>query len=479
MRASLQLRLGQQLAMTPQLRQAIRLLQLSAQELQDEIRQALESNVMLVPDETGTAPNSEQDSDSPASESASDSATDSEWELQQDGLANDWPDAPERADPWQEPAWDPMENMAAANGGLQEHMRWQIRLSGFSPLEMGIAEAIVDGLDDDGYLTEPLDDIAAATGAKPDVAEQVLHRIQAMDPPGVGARDLSECLLAQLRLAPPSDIRDTAMKLVAVHLEALARPQHAALAKTLARSEADVDAAIALVRTLNPRPGSAVEGEGPEYVIPDVILVRRDNRWAVELNGAVTPRLSVNQQYLRMMRAAPERSPGMQALLQEARWLIRSLGVRNDTLSRVSQAIVDYQQAYFDHGDEAMRPLILREIADQVELHESTVSRVTANKYLHTPRGTLPLKFFFSQQLASGDGDSTSAVAVRAMIRKLIEKENPAKPMSDKRIADTLSNQGIQVARRTVTKYREAMRIPASYDRKNPLKGRSTSTLTR
>ncbi|HEX7047806.1 MAG TPA: RNA polymerase factor sigma-54 [Gammaproteobacteria bacterium] len=473
MKPSLQLRLGQQLAMTPQLRQAIRLLQLSMQELQQEVHQVLEANVMLLADDgNGDSTDSPEDT---AADSDVDSFDDNaDFELDHDGLAEDWPETAS-ADSWQDPGYDPMENMSAGEGGLREHLLWQIRLSRFDSEELAVAEAIADGLNDDGYLTESLDDICHALNVDDETGERVLHRIQAMDPPGVGARDLPECLSAQLRLLPPSPERDTALNLVQHGLELLARADAARLAEQFSRPVEHMRAALDLIRGLNPKPGTAVAGEKTEYVVPDALLVKREGRWKVELNNAVTPRLKLNEEYARLLRQADSRSPQIQAQLQEARWLIRSLSVRNDTLTRVSQAIVDRQQKFFDEGETAMSPLVLRDIATEVELHESTVSRVTANKYLHTHRGTLPLKYFFSSQIPANDG-GRSSIAVRALIRKLIDQENPRRPLSDQKIAAILIDEGIRVARRTVTKYRESMRIPASYDRKGDIIRRPAST---
>ncbi|HEX6929079.1 MAG TPA: RNA polymerase factor sigma-54 [Gammaproteobacteria bacterium] len=470
MKPSLQLRLGQQLAMTPQLRQAIRLLQLSMQELQQEVQQILESNVMLLPDDGGSdtaeSPAADADSDTPEND-------DTDFDLEHDGL-DDWPESAP-ADPWQDPGFDLLDNMAAGAGGLREHLLFQIRLSRFDADELAVAEAIADGLNDDGYLVESLHDICQALGIDGETGERVLHRIQAMDPPGVAARNLSECLAAQLRLLPPSSGRDIALELVCSGLEQLARADAARLAEQFSRPVADVRAALELIRGLNPKPGTAIAGEKTEYIVPDALLVKREGRWRVELNNAMTPRLKLNEEYARLLRQADARSPQMQAQLQEARWLIRSLAVRNDTLTRVSQAIVDRQQRFFDEGETAMSPLVLRDIAEEVELHESTVSRVTANKYLYTHRGTLPLKYFFSSQIPASDG-GRSSIAVRALIRRLIDQENPQRPLSDQKIAAILTDEGIQVARRTVTKYRESMRIPASYDRKGDIIRRPAST---
>ena len=468
MKASLQLRLGQQLAITPQLRQAIRLLQLSAQELQQEVQQALTSNVMLQPDDS--------------SQLDSDRGSDADTDIREDHSreepghedfehldSSDWGDTPTRADPWAESSGDFLENLAGSEGeSLHDHLLWQLRLSDLSGKRLALAEAIIDALDDDGYLREDLDVLAAAVGLAGDDAEAVLARVQAMDPPGIAARDLRECLLAQLRLLQSGPVTDLARDIVDKHLDSLARGSNV-LARAIAMPADDVAEALELIQSLEPRPGSAIDNSRPDYLIPDVLLVQREDGWGVELNSNVVPRLRLNQEYVRLLKQSRERSDDMQAQLQEARWLIRSLSIRNDTLQRVSQTIVEHQQEFFERGEEAMQPLLLKDVAAVVDLHESTVSRVTANKYMHTPRGMLPLKFFFSQPLGTGDG--TSTVAVRAMIRRLIDGENPVQPLSDRRIVDRLNEKGIRVARRTVTKYREAMRIPASYARKSLERG--------
>lgn len=474
MKASLQLRLGQQLAITPQLRQAIRLLQLSAVELQAEVQQALTSNVMLLPED-----DSQQDTPSAVSDSGSatntDTPTTAETAADVDYRADtsDWGKGPNRADPWSDHAPDYIDNLAGDSGeGLRDHLLWQLRLSDLGGRQLELAEAIIDALDDAGYLRESLEVLAEAIGISAGTAETVLHRVQAMDPPGIAARDLRECLLAQLRLIAPGDTTSLARRIVEDHLESMARSGNDTLARKLRASPEETVAALELIRSLDPRPGAGMDDSRPDYLVPDVLVIRRENGWSVELNSNVVPRLRLNEEYVRLLKQSRERSGDMQGQLQEARWLIRSLSIRNDTLQRVSETIVGHQQGFFDHGEEAMKPLILRDVAEAVDLHESTVSRVTANKYMHTPRGTLPMKYFFSQEL-SGSAGGLSAVAVRAMIRKLIDDENPVRPLSDRKIADTLDGKGIRVARRTVTKYREAMRIPASYARKSLASRRS------
>lgn len=470
MKASLQLRLGQQLAITPQLRQAIRLLQLSALELQQEVQQALTSNVMLQPDD-GSQQDDDRDGSNeaePAVESREDSSESPRDDFEHLD-SRDWGDTPTRADPWSGSGEDYLENLAGNEGeSLHDHLLWQLRLSDLSGKRLALAEAIIDALDDDGYLREDLDVLAAATDVAASNAEAVLARVQAMDPPGIGARDLRECLLAQLRLLQGGPVTDLAREIVDKHLDTLARGSNA-VARAMSVPSDEIAEALELIQSLEPRPGSAIDNTRPDYLIPDVLLTHREDGWGVELNSNVVPRLRLNEEYVRLLKRSSERSEDMQAQLQEARWLIRSLSIRNDTLQRVSQAIVERQQGFFARGEEAMQPLLLKDVAAVVDLHESTVSRVTANKYMHTPRGTVPLKYFFSQPLGAGDG--TSTVAVRAMIRKLIKSENPVQPLSDRRIVDRLNDKGIRVARRTVTKYREAMRIPASYARKSLERG--------
>lgn len=469
MRASLQLRLGQQLAMTPQLRQAIGLLQLSAQELQAEVRQALENNVMLMPGDDVAASESADEYATASTESS-----DSDYTLDTDGL-NDWPSDESPADNWLGNQADPFENLAAAGESLQDHLRWQIGLGSLTSMQADIADAIIDALGEDGYLRDPLDAVVSHLDIPIDAAEAVLRLVQTLDPAGVGARDLRECLQIQLNTRTPGAVRDIASRIIATELEAMARDSAARLAHRLKLGEPQVNQALELIRSLDPRPGNRISNGSTDYVVPDLLLVHHDNRWDVVLNSAITPQLTVNQRYLGLLRQSREKSETLQAQLQEARWLIRSIKARNDTLSRVAREIVSRQQDYFHNGDEAMKPLLLRDIADATELHESTISRVTSNKYLLTPRGTLSLKYFFSPSLPAARGSDTSAIAVRAIIRRLINEENPSRPLSDMKIADELTDRGIRVARRTVTKYREAMHIPASHERKSPLAG-NTST---
>lgn len=458
MKPALQLRLGQQLSMTPQLQQAIRLLQMSAVELKAEIQTALESNLML-----------EQLEDDAPEEAGDERAT-------RDGddfVGTDWDPA--------EPTWsstpagglaDALEWQAAEPEGLREHLLWQLELTPFTPLDAAIAATIIDCIDEDGYLKASIADIASAllgeTEAGDDEIEAVLHRIQQFDPVGVGARDLRECLQVQLGQLPPGTSGLTlAGRIVDGNLDDLAAGRLDTLRTCLSADAAALDDAIALVRNLNPRPGSSVAADDTQFVVPDVLVVRRDDRWAVELNPDLAPRLRINPYYAELARKPASADDGacMRSHLQEARWFLKSLQNRAQTLLRVATFIVEHQLAWLDQGDTAMKPLVLRDVAEALEMHESTISRVTANKYLHTPRGVFEFRHFFSGQLGTTDG-GTSATAVRAQIRRLLADEDPLKPLSDGRIAELLADRGMRVARRTVAKYREGMSIPPAATRR-------------
>lgn len=448
MKQAFQLRIGQHLTMTPQMQQAIRLLQMSALELKAEIQTALESNLML-----------EQVEDDGAAEP--EAAAPAEVELPEPG----WSSEPSSA-------YDPPEWQAAAPDGLAEYLRWQVDLTPFTQLDAQIATVLLDYIGDDGYLKVPLDEIQSALPsdleAGLDEVEAVLHRIQRFDPVGVGARTLSECLTVQLSQLP-SDThgRALAMRIAAEHLEALGAGKLDGIAARLDVGRDAVDQAVALLRSLNPRPGSQIASTVTEYVVPDVLVNRRDDRWVVELNPDLLPRLRINPYYARLARgrAAGDDRDCMRDHLQEARWLLKSLQSRAHTLLKVAGFIVEHQSEYLEHGDTAMRPLVLREVAEALEMHESTVSRVTANKYMHTPRGVVEFRHFFSSQLGGANG-GTSGTAARARIRKLISDEDAGMPLSDGRIAELLAGMGLQVARRTVAKYREAMSIPPATERR-------------
>jgi len=476
LKATLQLRLGQQLTMTPQLQQAIRLLQLPALDLQQHIREALESNVMLESlddstEPTGTFESLDAEPAPPAPETAAERAPEperAEVEIADDAWAEQTTGPSET--PWSGDGDRSQEFSDQRGQTLQEHLVWQIELAGLEPRDLAIARAVIDAVNDDGYLRDSLEEIRA--NLMPEVSceladvERVLVQVQSLDPPGVGARSIGECIalqLAQLDAGTPG--LELAHKLAGGHLDAIAEQQYALLKRTLRVSDEDLEHALALVRSCHPRPGSVIHSSTAEYVVPDVFVRRTDSGWSVEINPATLPRIRVNQSYAGMLGRSSDHA-NLRAQLQEARWLLRSLEIRNDTLLKVARCIVQRQAAFFEHGDEAMQPMILRDVAESVEMHESTISRVTTAKYMHTPRGVYEFRHFFSSQVAGSDGTGTSSTAIRAKIRKLISQEDPSSPLSDSKIAEILSQEGIPVARRTVAKYREAMQLAPSNERK-------------
>ena len=484
LKPALQLRLGQQLTMTPQLQQAIRLLQLPVLELQAQIREALETNVMLEAEdesgslETGDAPEPTYESPAPTPEipeaSSAEQSERAEAEQPLDIVEDqDWSDSqstgPSEA-PWSGDD-DHSQDFSDARGEtLQEHLTWQLEMSRLSERDMRIGAAIIDAINDDGYVIEPLDEIArnlqpeiVATAAE---VERVLKHVQAMDPAGVGARSVSECIELQLRqLDPDTPGRETALAIAAGYLDQVAEQQYALLRRQLRVTEEEMENALVLVRACQPRPGSSVHSVPAEYIVPDVFVRRTERGWAVEINPASLPRIRVNQSYAGLIGRGGDHAM-LRTQLQEARWLIRSLEIRNETLLKVARCIVQRQSAFLEHGDEYMQPMILKDVAEAVQMHESTISRVTTNKYMHTHRGVFEFRYFFSSHVAASDGTEMSSTAIRAKIRKLVAAEEPDKPLSDSRIADILSREGVLVARRTVAKYREALGIPPSSERK-------------
>ena len=478
LKPSLQLKLGQQLTMTPQLQQAIRLLQLPALELQAHIRELLETNVMLEPTDEGEseAPEAPEPGDLAQASEPLEEGTQAAAEGPRETvevLDEDWGGASAGSG---ESAWsgdeeDRQQDFADAAGqSLQEYLLWQLELDKLGPRELAIARAIVDAINDDGYLTESLDEIAETL--KPEVhasseeIESVLAGVQELDPPGVAARSIGECIELQLRqLDPATPGMTTAVEIARHHLEQLAGRDLATLKRELRTSEEDLAEALALVRACHPRPGATVSTSAPQYVVPDVFVRRTEHGWAVEINSATLPRVRLNHSYANLLgRSASHAS--LRAQLQEARWLLKSLEIRHETLIKVARSIVERQVSFLEHGEEHMRPMILKDIAEAVGMHESTISRVTSGKYMHTPRGVFELRYFFSSQIEGADGSGTSSTAIRAKIRKLVKEEDPLAPLSDGRIAELLSAEGIPVARRTVAKYREAMSIPSSGERK-------------
>jgi RNA polymerase sigma-54 factor len=458
LKPALQLKLGQTLTMTPQLQQAIRLLQLPVLDLSAQIQDALEENVMLEMEDLPDVPKTTADTTAEIETiRAEDSWQSSAMERIQDG------------------GWNgegrPNNEFADQSGQtLREHLLWQLELEDFTPREALIGEALIDAINDDGYLTSELGDITGfideETGVSLDEIENALAKVQRLDPVGIGARSLSECIVLQLRQLDASTPGvELAIRMAIDYLPQIANQEYGEIRRALRTSEESFDVALALVKSCNPKPGQAVSAVAAEYVIPDVFVRKIDGRWQVEVSASGIPRLSVNQQYAKLLRGSGDHA-ALRTQLQEARWLVRSLEIRNETLMKVATSIVERQREFLEHGDEAMKPLILRDVAESIGMHESTISRVTTNKYMHTPRGVFEFKHFFSSHLSTADGADQSSTSVRAKIRKLIGAENPAKPLSDSKIAATLEKEGISVARRTVAKYREAMRILSSSERK-------------
>jgi RNA polymerase sigma-54 factor len=472
---ALQLKLGQHLTLTPQLRQAIRLLQLSSIELDQEITTALESNPLLERPEDAE----------PVQETTAEGETPERTEAE----AVESPKAEEPEEYAPEPEW-PEDDYSSGSGSgnnsedgeresvagaitedLQDHLLWQLNLTPMSSRDRNIGVAIIEGIGEDGYLSESVEAIQAAL--RPEIEagaeeiEAVLHRIQRFDPLGVAARSLSESLLVQLSaLDPETEGLELARRIVTGHLEALAKLGPDKLAGQLGAGIEEMTCAVSLVRSLDPRPGAQIASSAPEYVSPDAYAYRHNGVWKVALAPGCRPQLGINRHYESLIaRAGKGDAAYLRGQLQEARWLIKSLMTRADTVQRVAGCIVKHQTGFLEHGPEAMRPLVLREVADELGLHESTISRVTTRKYLHTPRGTFEFKHFFSSSLATTDGGSASSTAIQAMIKRLIEQEDPRRPLSDAKLADDLKAAGITVARRTVAKYREAMNIPSSNER--------------
>ncbi|WP_336366300.1 RNA polymerase factor sigma-54 [Marinobacter sp. C2H3] len=511
MKASLQLKLGQSLTMTPQLQQAIRLLQLSTLDLQQEIQQALDSNPMLETSEDDDhgdhedgQGNDARDDGAEARETATtdtETGSDPQDDWGAEDITTDWTpesnaDSTIPDDLPVDTAWDDIYQSAPASSSrnddegdngdfesrnsatetLQDHLLWQLNLTPMSDRDRAVAHSLLDAVDDRGYLTSTLEDIHAGlsdeTDEDPlelDEVEAVLRRLQHFDPPGVFARDLQECLLIQLNQLPPDTPWLAQARLVVTHyINLLGNRDYAQLLRRSRLKEDQLRDVLALITSLNPRPGDVIDQGEPDYVIPDVIVRKNEGRWRVELNPEIAPRIRVNAGYAALIRRADSSADNtyLRDQLQEAKWFIKSLQSRNETLLKVATRIVEHQQGFLDHGEEAMKPLILSDIAQAVEMHESTISRVTTQKYMHTPRGIFELKYFFSSHVSTDEGGECSSTAIRAMIRKLIGAETPKKPLSDSKIAAMLGEQGIKVARRTVAKYREAMHIPPSNERK-------------
>jgi RNA polymerase sigma-54 factor len=467
--------------MTPQLQQAIRLLQLSSLELQAEIQEALETNPLLDVEEDYDYDenNSQRKEDDQASRDISqlenqdipeDLPVDTKWEDMYDNQHVSSIGSAPMGDSDME-----RDNQDESGDTLQQHLLWQMRLTHFTETEEAIATMIIDSVEDDGYLKTTLEDIQQSLGeefaeTELDEIETVLHRIQHFDPVGVAARDLRECLLIQLRVYEANGLphMDQLRELVDKHLDTLAKRDYAQIKRALKVSDDELTDLVRSIQLLNPRPGSLIQTNNTEYIVPDVYARRFKGQWQLSLNPDNAPRLQIAEHYAQLINRADNSAENtyLKNNLQEARWFLKSLQSRNETLLRVTEAIIERQKDFLDHGEEAMKPLVLADIAEAVEMHESTISRVTTRKYLHTPRGIFELKYFFSSHVSTDAGGECSATAIRAIIKKLVAAENPRKPLSDSKIADILGEQGINVARRTIAKYRETLAIAPSNERK-------------
>ncbi|MBC3765244.1 RNA polymerase factor sigma-54 [Neptunicella marina] len=481
MKPSLQLKFSQQLTMTPQLQQAIRLLQLSTIDLQQEIQEALDANPLLEVEENHDLPDSDKNNSD--NEHTDADAMESGEALEKNELPDELPI---------DSTWDEYYSASSApaapisgeddqiyqgetTDNIQEHLLWQMRLTHFSETDVAIATAIIDSIDESGYLTVSTEEILASMDDDEidlDEVNCVLKRIQMFDPIGVGARNPTECLMVQLaQFADDTPWLNEARLLITEYMDLLASKDYRTLMRKTRLNEEQLRETIRLIQNLNPRPGNALITAEPEYVIPDVSVMKKNGRWVVELNPDSLPKLNVNQQYAAMSRNAKNSSDSqfIRSHMQEAKWFIKSLQSRNETLLKVSNCIVQQQQGFFEYGPEAMKPMVLNDVAEMVDMHESTISRVTTQKYMHTPRGIYELKYFFSSHVATENGGECSSTAIRALIKKLVAAETPSKPLSDSKIADLLADQGIKVARRTIAKYRESLMIPPSNQRKSLL----------
>jgi RNA polymerase sigma-54 factor len=466
MKPALQLRQSQQLLLTPQLQQAIRLLQLSTLEINQETARLLDENPFLER-EDDNANQTYSGSSSTDSISSSGNSESPAPETESHGDISEWPEPSFFSSPSASPD-DEDESygeVAAEKPSLREHLLWQLNMSTMDGRDKKIVGLLIDALDENAYLSQPLEEIAELLPAELDISlddlETALVQLQHLDEPGIGARNLSECLALQLQCIP-EDVagRDMALTLVTHHLDLLAARDYNKLKKVLHCDDDVLRCAQDLIVHLQPKPGMAFEQRAADYVVPDVLVELRAGVWRARLNPEAMPRLRINQVYANILQHRGDgNSQGMATQLQEARWFIKNLQQRFETILRVAQAIVERQRQFFQHGDIAMRPLVLREIADQLELHESTISRVTTQKFMHTPRGIFEFKYFFGSGLATEAGGACSSTAIRALIKQMVGEEDTNHPLTDSRLSEILAQQGIIVARRTVAKYRESMNI--------------------
>ncbi|MFA0088444.1 RNA polymerase factor sigma-54 [Vibrio sp. E150_011] len=488
MKPSLQLKLGQQLAMTPQLQQAIRLLQLSTLDLQQEIQEALDSNPLLDVEEATDEPPANEEKNNLESKEESSPELSSEPEpkdsselIESSEITNDLEI---------DTTWDDVYSANTGNTGisvdddlpiyqgettqsLQDYLIWQLDLTPFSETDRAIALAVIDAIDSQGYLTQSCEELLESVDIDDlelDEVEAVRKRIQQFDPLGVASVNLQDCLLLQLATFPEDTPWLAEAKLVlSHHIDQLGNRDYKLVIKETRLKETELREVLSLIQQLDPRPGSKITPDETEYVVPDVSVFKDRGKWVVQINPDSVPRLKVNQQYAQLGTGNSPDSQYIRSNLQEAKWLIKSLESRNETLLKVAKCIVEHQHDFFEYGEEAMKPMVLNDVALAVDMHESTISRVTTQKYMHTPRGIFELKYFFSSHVSTDNGGECSSTAIRALIKKLVAVENTAKPLSDSKIAAQLADQGIQVARRTIAKYRESLGIAPSSQRKRLL----------
>ncbi len=466
MKAALQLRQSQQLTLTPQLQQAIKLLQLSTLDINQEAARLLDENPFLEREDDSTNQTYSGNSSTETVAITSSTPETPAPESQTRSDSSDWTEpsfSSSAASPDDED--DGYSEVAAERPSLREHLLWELNMSQLDVRDKKIIGLLVDALDDNAYLSQPLEEIVEFLPPELDITlddlETALVQLQHLDAPGIGARSLSECLALQIQ-AMPEDIpgHSLALLIVTNHLDLLAARDFNKLKKALRCDDDAIRVAQDLIVHLQPKPGNAFEHRAADYVVPDVLVERHGGIWKARLNPEAMPRLRINQIYANILQRRDDQgSQQMAGQLQEARWFIKNLQQRFETILRVSQAIVERQRQFFEHGDIGMRPLVLREIADQLELHESTISRVTTQKFMLTPRGIYELKYFFGSGLATEAGGACSSTAIRALIKQLVSEEDPKRPLTDSRMSEILAQQGILVARRTVAKYREGMNI--------------------
>ena len=466
MKPSLQLKLSQHLALTPQLQQSIRLLQLSTLELEQELEKYLLQNPLLEREDETFAPVL---SESPAAAAGDGGQAGEEAEpaASSSGDEESWLGKPESDGAYANSSGSfddddgDYQDVQAAETSLREHLSWQLGLLGLPVRDRTLVQCLIDALDDDGYLTQSLEDLGESLPPEleidADELQIALRHLQNFDPTGVGARSTQECLVLQLKALPEDETRSLALSIVREHLDLLAARDFSRLKRLVECDDGQLRAAQVMIRSLNPRPGAEYAVLDTRYITPDVVVRKTRGQWVASVNADAYPRLRINSLYAQIL--SRQRGSGLSSQLQEARWLIKNVQQRFDTILRVAQAIVDRQRQFFEHGEVAMRPMVLREIAEALGLHESTVSRVTTQKYMASPRGIFELKYFFGSHVATEVGGACSATAIRALIKQLVGAEDAKKPLSDSQIADLLGQQGIVVARRTIAKYREALGI--------------------